>query len=37
MKAIYGKAATAADNDWAYDWLPKLDIPLYDIIKPRSR
>ena len=22
-----------ADNDWAYDWLPKLDIPLYDIIK----
>jgi formate dehydrogenase major subunit len=31
QKAIYGKAATA-DNDWAYDWLPKLDIPLYDII-----
>ena len=22
----------SADNDWAYDWLPKLDIPLYDII-----
>ncbi len=31
QKAIFGKAATA-DNDWAYDWLPKLDIPLYDII-----
>src|SRR5277367_3735693 len=31
QKAIYGNAATA-DNDWAYDWLPKLDIPLYDII-----
>ena len=24
MKAWYGNAATA-DNDWAYDWLPKLD------------
>ena len=32
QKAIYGGAATA-DNNWAYDWLPKLDIPLYDIIK----
>jgi formate dehydrogenase major subunit len=32
QKAIYGNAARA-DNDWAYDWLPKLDIPLYDIIK----
>ena len=32
QKAIYGAAATA-DNNWAYDWLPKLDIPLYDIIK----
>ena len=31
QKAIYGKAA-AAENNWAYDWLPKLDIPLYDII-----
>jgi formate dehydrogenase major subunit len=31
QKAIYGNAATA-DNNWAYDWLPKLDIPLYDII-----
>lgn len=32
QKAIYGNAATG-DNNWAYDWLPKLDIPLYDIIK----
>ena len=32
QKAIYANAATA-DNNWAYDWLPKLDIPLYDIIK----
>ena len=32
QKAVYGNAARA-DNDWAYDWLPKLDIPLYDIIK----
>ena len=31
QKAIYGDAATA-ENNWAYDWLPKLDIPLYDII-----
>ena len=31
QKAIYGDAARA-DNDWAYDWLPKLDVPLYDII-----
>ena len=32
QKAIYGDAAQA-DNDWAYDWLPKLDVPLYDIIR----
>ncbi len=31
QKAIYGNAATV-DNKWASDWLPKLDIPLYDII-----
>ena len=24
MKAWYGAAATA-ENNWAYDWLPKLD------------
>jgi hypothetical protein len=32
QKAIYGDAARA-DNDWAYDWLPKLDVPMYDIIR----
>jgi formate dehydrogenase-N alpha subunit len=32
QKAIYGDAAQV-DNDWAYDWLPKLDVPLYDIIR----
>ncbi len=30
MKAWYGKAATK-ENDWAYDYLPKLD-KLYDIL-----
>ncbi len=30
MKAWYGKAATK-ENDWAYDWLPKLD-KLYDVL-----
>jgi len=32
QKALYGDAARE-DNDWAYDWLPKLDVPLYDIIR----
>jgi formate dehydrogenase major subunit len=32
QKSIYGAAATA-DNDWAYDWLPKLDVPGYDILR----
>jgi formate dehydrogenase major subunit len=32
QKTLYGDAAQAA-NDWAYDWLPKLDVPLYDIIR----
>jgi formate dehydrogenase-N alpha subunit len=32
QKAIYGDAART-DNDWAYDWLPKLDLPLYDVIR----
>jgi formate dehydrogenase major subunit len=32
QKAIYGDAAQA-ENNWAYDWLPKLDVPSYDIIK----
>ena len=31
QKAMFGNAAQAGNN-WAYDWLPKLDIPLYDII-----
>ena len=32
QKAIYGDAARS-DNDWAFDWLPKLDVPRYDIIR----
>ncbi len=32
MKAIYGDAAQP-ENDWAFDWLPKLDVPFYDIIR----
>jgi formate dehydrogenase major subunit len=32
QKSMFGDAAKA-ENNWAYDWLPKLDIPLYDIIK----
>jgi len=32
QKAMYGNAARA-ENDWAYDWLPKLDVPMYDIIR----
>jgi formate dehydrogenase major subunit len=32
QKAMFGQAATA-ENNWAYDWLPKLDVPLYDIIR----
>jgi len=32
QKALYGDAARA-DNDWAYYWLPKLDVPTYDIIR----
>src|ERR1700744_2767686 len=32
QKALWGDAATK-ENNWGYDWLPKLDIPLYDIIK----
>ncbi len=31
-KAMYGKAATP-ENNWAYDWLPKLDVPTYDILR----
>lgn len=32
MKSMWGDAATA-DNDWGYDWLPKLDIAQYDAMK----
>ena len=32
QKAVYGDAARA-DNDWAYDWLPKLDNDGYDILR----
>jgi formate dehydrogenase major subunit len=32
QKSIYGAAATA-ENNWAYDWLPKLDVPNYDILR----
>jgi formate dehydrogenase major subunit len=32
QKAIYGEAAQA-NNDWVYEWLPKLDVPMYDIIR----
>lgn len=32
QKAVYGDAAQA-DNDWAYDWLPKLDNDGYDILR----
>ena len=31
QKAMFGKAATK-DNDWAYDWLPKLDVT-YDVLR----
>ena len=29
---MWGAAATA-ENDFAYDWLPKLDVPGYDILR----
>ncbi len=32
MKAMWGDTATA-ENDWGYDWLPKLDVPYYDILR----
>ncbi|MDF2617436.1 MAG: formate dehydrogenase, alpha subunit [Xanthobacteraceae bacterium] len=32
MKSMYGSAATA-ENNWAYDYLPKLDVPSYDILR----
>lgn len=32
QKAMWGAAATA-ENNWAYDYLPKLDLPSYDILR----
>jgi formate dehydrogenase major subunit len=32
QKAMFGDAAKA-ENDWAYHYLPKLDVPTYDIIR----
>jgi formate dehydrogenase major subunit len=32
QKAMWGSAATA-DNDYRYDWLPKLDRPMYDLLQ----
>jgi formate dehydrogenase major subunit len=32
LKSMWGDAATA-DNSWAYDYLPKLDVPAYDVLR----
>jgi formate dehydrogenase major subunit len=32
QKAMWGEKATK-ENDWAYDYLPKLDVPTYDVIR----
>ena len=32
QKSMWGDAATA-DNNWAYDYLPKLDVPAYDVLR----
>jgi formate dehydrogenase major subunit len=32
QKALFGAAATK-DNDWAYDYTPKLDKPMYDVLQ----
>ena len=32
QKAMWGPAATA-ENNFAYDWLPKLDVPAYDVLR----
>jgi formate dehydrogenase major subunit len=31
-KAMYGDAAKA-ENDWAFNYLPKLDVPAYDVLR----
>jgi formate dehydrogenase major subunit len=32
LKSMWGEVATA-DNNFAYDWLPKLDVPQYDVLR----
>src|SRR5215475_10709689 len=32
QKSMWGEAATA-DNNFAYDYLPKLDVPAYDVLR----
>ena len=32
QKAMWGSAATA-ENNFAYDWLPKLDVSAYDVLR----
>ncbi len=32
LKSMWGEAATPA-NDFAFDWLPKLDVPAYDVLR----
>jgi formate dehydrogenase major subunit len=32
QKAMWGQAATA-ENNFAYDYLPKLDVPTYDVLR----
>ncbi len=32
LKAMWGSAATP-ENKFAYDWLPKLDVPGYDVLR----
>jgi len=32
LKSMWGDAATA-QNQFAYDWLPKLDVPAYDVLR----
>ncbi len=32
QKSMWGDAATA-ENNWAFDYLPKLDVPAYDILR----
>ena len=32
QKSMWGSAATA-ENSFGYDWLPKLDVPAYDVLR----